>query len=87
MNKAHDAFIEKADMPQEEEPVASCDICGKDLFDAETGIAVTTGEIVEQDGGFMSDDCAWLYVACKECGAKITDAVEKIIDNIEKEAK
>lgn len=82
MNNAHDEFIEKVDMSQEADPVTSCDICGKDMLDEETAIGITTGDISAIACGFMADETAWLYVVCKDCGAKITDAVEKMIDNL-----
>lgn len=79
-NALLDDFLEKADMPQEAEHIKSCDMCGKDLYDGESAIGITTGDISDIACGFMSDETAWLHVACKDCGAKIMGAIEKLID-------
>jgi hypothetical protein len=64
-------------------PVCNCTICGRPLYHDDPAYGTTTGTIDERIEGFVPSEFEpWLTIACKDCGWKISEAIENLQEEL-----
>jgi hypothetical protein len=67
------------------QPLCTCDICGKELYDGDKAYGTTDGSVLSDYCGFIQDATEpWNTIACSSCGERIS---EKICDFYKRPAR
>lgn len=81
--KILDGTVETFDAETVERPIFAdgCSICGKEMHYGDRAYGTTTGSLEEDMAGFSPDDVEpWLTVACEDCGQKISNAINDLVE-------